>query len=286
MLRGSLSLGVVLVVLVGCSGGDGGIGDSCSDNSDCNSSEQCLGSVCVARCERGPDCGDGYSCDDEGLCHIATGSRGQQCSSEVDCAPGLSCQFVASGQDQLVAECANDHDATSRPAGSECDRDDDCRNGTCALGHCVDLCLHTRDCPLTETCTRMPRITNEPNVGPVDHGPFQGCIQTNGFLSWKIPTAKPNQTVLLPIPDLAQALSISLTVADGNQVVGVDRLVSPDGVTMYTRPCSVQACNSGSDFLDQYFSSANRCGTNRSSVSRCWRCPRARWTCPRKASIS
>lgn len=258
MLRGSFSLSVMFAVLVGCSGGDGGIGDSCSDNSDCSNSEQCLNRLCVARCQRGPDCGDGYSCDDHGLCHLSTLDKGALCTSETECAPGLSCQFSTSEPGEaLESRCQLSQGTISRPAGSECDRDSDCRNGTCALGHCVDHCDHTIDCAATETCAQLPRITAEPNEGPIDHGMFKGCVQSTGFLAWTIPTAKPNQTILLPIPDNARAMSVSLTVADSNQMVGVDKLVSPDGAMLYTRPCSVDTCTTNSDFLDQYFSATN-----------------------------
>src|SRR5262249_10480824 len=131
MLRGS-SLAIAIVVLTGCSGGDGGIGDSCSDNSDCTNAAQRLNSVCGPRRHRRPHCGDGYSCDKEGLCHLSVGALGERCESEVDCGPGLSCQINGSEVDasgHLVAQCTDSNQVSARPSGSTCDADEDCVDG-------------------------------------------------------------------------------------------------------------------------------------------------------------
>src|SRR6187399_2733761 len=90
----SLLIVVVATLLVGgCPGGDGGIGDTCARSGDCDGALQCVTGVCVPRCARAPDCGDGYSCDGDGLCHLSSGQPGDECTSEVDCSPGLSCRI-------------------------------------------------------------------------------------------------------------------------------------------------------------------------------------------------
>ena len=101
MLRSSLLLTVV-VILTGCPGGSGEIGTSCGDNSDCSSALQCLENRCQPRCKRAPDCGDGYACDQDGLCHQATGQVGNTCQSETDCAAGYSCQPADSADSTVI----------------------------------------------------------------------------------------------------------------------------------------------------------------------------------------
>src|SRR5262245_23319307 len=95
MRHGSL-IGALLLTLCGCPGGDGAIGDRCSGHGDCSGPLQCVQSTCVPRCERAPDCGDGYACSDDGLCVAATGQTGDLCRSEVQCRPGLACQIEGS----------------------------------------------------------------------------------------------------------------------------------------------------------------------------------------------
>src|SRR5437868_5236888 len=146
-------LTIVLALLAGCPGGSGEIGDPCDQHSDCGPNLQCVTHTCLPRCQRAPDCGDGYLCDGDGLCHIATGQAGDKCTSEVQCAPGLSCQIDGDATDadgNLLASCTAQNPA--RPAGSSCSADTECRNGTCALGRCVDLCRATRDCGSGTAC--------------------------------------------------------------------------------------------------------------------------------------
>jgi len=107
-----------------------------------------LNDICVSRCDRAPDCGDGYACD-RGLCVAAHLQRGAHCLGESDSVAGLSCQINGAEVDpmtnRLVASCTAEN-TKGRPAGAPCDRDNDCRDGTCELGHCVDLCRTTIDC--------------------------------------------------------------------------------------------------------------------------------------------
>ena len=142
--------------------------------------------------------------------------------SEVDCSAGLACEIeptstAATGN--LVASCVEEN--AGRPAGAICSRDGDCRNGTCELGHCLDLCTTTRDCGAGTSCTLIPRVAAAGHM-------FGGCLQDHGALSWSIPIASPSQDVDLPVPQRARSLSVYFTVEDQNQKVGATELHAPN----------------------------------------------------------
>jgi hypothetical protein len=221
MRRSSL---LFALVLAACPGGDAGIGDHCGESSDCQSSLQCVDSVCVPQCKRAPDCGDGFACDKDGLCQKATGGEGDDCTSEIDCATGLACELsggLPDAQGHLGASCTAEN--PGRPAGATCEIDRDCRDGTCALGHCTDLCRDTRDCAEATSCTQIPRVE-------ANGAMYNGCLQSSGSLRWSIPISAPSQTVLLPSPASARELAVTLSVDDPDQKVGATSLISPSGV--------------------------------------------------------
>jgi hypothetical protein len=242
----TLSSLILIALVAGCPGGDGGVGDTCRSQSDCDSSLQCAAGTCVPKCARAPECGDGYSCDDDGICHLAAGQPGDACTSEVDCAPGLSCRIdgAAVGDSGfLLASCTAQN--TGRPPGSTCDVDMDCRNGTCALGHCTDLCDNTRDCGNGNSCMEIPR------VDPIANGAlFNGCLPSQGNITWSIPVSGPIWPILLPVPSAAHSASLVFTVDDLAQQVGAQSVVSPSDQTLYTRPCEVAdaTCDPARDF--------------------------------------
>lgn len=226
MRHGSL----LCLILAACS--SGGVGDHCADQGDCDSSLQCVQNVCVPRCTRAPDCGDGYACDKDGLCRLATGQPGDSCTSEVDCAPGLACELVdiSIRTGHLVASCAPENPTGA--AGGTCTQDGDCRDGTCALGHCVDLCRETRDCAAGTSCTQIPRIEA---MGAL----FGGCLQSRGTLRWTIPVSGPSAAIALPVPATARSVAVALAVDDDRQKVGAIQVVSPSGkVLVDTNPGS------------------------------------------------
>ncbi len=228
MRRGFLLL---VLLVAGCPSGNGEIGDRCDGTGDCSSSLQCLDKTCVPRCQRAPDCGDGYACDTSGICQLATGELGDACTSEVQCAPGLSCQIDGTAVDasqRLEASCIQAGDGS--PAASACDVDSDCTNGTCALGLCVDLCADTRDCTADQSCVLVPRIAANGAL-------FGGCLPSHGSLAWTIPVAGPNQSLLVPVPDVARSITMTLSVDDLDQKVGVTSITSPGGSILYTAPC-------------------------------------------------
>ena len=209
-----------LSLLASCGGA--GLGDLCSVTSDCGTGLQCLQSVCKPRCERAPDCGDGFSCNNDGLCIEATGDRGDTCTSEVDCKPGLACflSTTTEGLAPLTAACLDEN--SGHIAGAGCTDDADCRDGTCAMGRCIDLCSDTRDCASGMACTNIPRVDHNGN-GKL----FRGCLQATGTIAWNLNVRGPYQTVPLAVPESAQSISISMRVDDPNQKVGVTHIIGP-----------------------------------------------------------
>ncbi|HEY5923606.1 MAG TPA: hypothetical protein VIV11_18120 [Kofleriaceae bacterium] len=228
MRHGSLIFALAFA-LAGCPGGDGGIGDPCSGHGDCGGQFQCISNVCVPRCERAPDCGDGYRCDEAGLCHAATGQTGDTCRSEVDCAAGLSCQIEGTEIDDgfLLASCGGEN--SGRPAGALCESHGECRNGTCDLGHCLDLCADDRDCSIGTQCTEIPRIVTliVDNTQTEVHARYRGCLQAHGSVKWTLPIHSPSEDVHLPVPASARSVSMMFTIDDPNQKVGATQLLAP-----------------------------------------------------------
>ncbi len=239
----TVSLSVACLLGTGCPGGDGYIGESCDGHGSCARRLQCVHGVCVPRCQRATDCGDGYACDAEGLCVEATGRSGDACTSEVDCEAGLSCQLDPTIDDtgRLRASCAPHN--PGRPAGSECNTDLDCRNGTCALGRCVDLCAETRDCGAGLACMSIPRVED-----PANGALFDGCLPASGTLVWDIPVQAPSAEILIPIPDAARSATVVMRVDDVAQRVGAERVFSPsdpESSPSYEKPCepAPQGCS-------------------------------------------
>jgi hypothetical protein len=203
---------------------------------------QCIANVCVPRCERAPDCGDGFRCTEDGLCEVATGQNGDTCKSEVDCSAGLSCRLEGTqlaDDGYMLASC--DAENHGRPAGAECEEHDQCRNGTCDLGHCVDLCADDRDCGTGTLCTVLPRRIGVEKT----QAKYRGCLQAQGAVKWSIPINSASEEIELPIPASARSVSVMFTVEDPNQTVGATTMYAPGmtqdilhvpGVDYYSNP--------------------------------------------------
>lgn len=225
-----------LVLLGGCPGGNRSVGESCGSVSDCEGGLQCLDHTCVPECRRHADCGDGMQCE-SGQCQVASGAIGEACSREVDCGPGLSCRLAASdidGDSFLGATCAIDHGG--HVLGATCDTDDQCRDGTCALGRCVDLCQVDLDCPVGYACSSVPRV-EALQAGRVPQ--FYGCIPDRGTISWSLNVGAPVQDVWLPVPGRAKSIALVMTVNDTSQRVGATRVWDPSGASIYTLPQTI-----------------------------------------------
>jgi hypothetical protein len=225
----------VAVGLAACGDG-GGIGATCAGNGDCASSLQCVTGTCAPLCQSARECGDGYACSAGGLCIAATGQAGDPCTSQVDCTAGLSCQIAGSGVGSnglLLASCELDNTDTAGhlvvPDGAACGSDADCRNGTCALGRCTDLCdaAHDdRDCGLDEVCASVPRVSASGAL-------YAGCLPSTGTIQFDIPVDSPQQTIPLPIPSNAQTVSVVMSIDDPNQEVGALSVASPTGQLLF-----------------------------------------------------
>jgi hypothetical protein len=219
--------------LAACPGTDNGVGSSCANLADCDPGLQCLDHICQHKCHRAPDCGDGYSCTTDGFCVLATNQAGETCASEVECAPGLACVLdIDDGGDGIFdASCAGDHDGHA--FGAACERDEECRNGTCALGRCVDLCANDRDCADAHVCTTVPRIDDLAQPDPINVGTFKGCLPMGGTIEWSIPIAATQAEVFLPVPGNARGVLAVMSVDDESQYVGASRLLEPDNELRY-----------------------------------------------------
>jgi hypothetical protein len=211
-----------LVLLTGCPGGGGGVGDRCDDSGDCESALQCVAGTCGPFCVRAPDCGAGYSCDSSGYCVAAQDQDGAPCTSETDCIAGLSCE-LGSDTDAvgtLVSTCTPSSEAS--PAGATCTRDSDCHNKLCGLGRCIDLCATESDCGVGTSCVQIPRVE-------ADGALFYGCLQSSGTLAWNIPDPTASTEVPLPIPQFTQSVAVTFAVDDTTQEPSVVGIKDPNG---------------------------------------------------------
>jgi len=238
------TLAAAVAALAGCRGG-AAVGEACGSNDDCDSGLQCLNDICVPRCDRAPDCGDGYACRDH-LCTVAHGQRGDDCQGESDCTAGLACQIKGAAVDpttnRLVASCSEEN-PRGRPPGGPCSGDNDCRHGTCDLGHCVDLCRDSLDCGGGTSCTSIPRVA-------VNGELFYGCLPAQGTVSWDIPVVSPSAQILLPVPLGAESAELVMRVDDPGQKVGVESVLDPSGCMRYTVPCSFRPHSGSSACTD------------------------------------
>jgi hypothetical protein len=220
---------VASVTVGACARPDNGVGSPCDRIEDCAADLQCLDQICVPRCQRAPDCGDGHACSEDGLCVVGDRQSGDRCDSEVQCEPGLACVLDATdgGDGVLEASCAPDRDGHAFGAG--CDSDADCRNGTCAMSHCVDVCAIDRDCAAGYVCTTIPRIDG----AAAYQGDFHGCLAAGGTIESTIPVTGGSDAVFIPVPGNARSTVIVMSVDDESQYVGANELTAPDGTQLF-----------------------------------------------------
>jgi hypothetical protein len=163
----------------------------------------------------------------------------------------LSCQLDGAALDtdnRPLSSCTAE--LSARPAGATCTRDGDCRNGTCALGHCIDLCRQTRDCGDGNSCAIIPS-----ELG--GNAQYWGCLPSRGTLTWPIPVTSSSVEILLPVPHVARSAELVMSVDDLSQKVGASSVLSPAGARIYSMPCSPllpsdPPCDQ-TRALDQYF---------------------------------
>jgi hypothetical protein len=240
-LRRRSLAGVVVAVslwLAGCGGG-AGIGERCDSVSDCAGDLQCLDHVCVPRCIRHTDCGDGHFCAASGICELSVKRDGEACTAEVECAPGQSCQLDEKdldGDGFLTSACRPEN--TGGVLGDGCEDDADCRTGTCVIGRCVDVCRDEGeddlDCPEDHHCTTIPReLPDGPAVAA-----FYGCLPARDNIAYEVPIRGEYARFFLPVPGTARSVAMIATIDDPTQLVGAARIESPTGELLYTLPFS------------------------------------------------
>ncbi len=221
--------GVLGVASSGCADG-GGVGAACESHDDCRTALQCASNVCTRLCRRALECGDGAACSANGYCVAGTSRAGDTCITETACSPGLACILDRTDVDHdgvMQATCAPDRQGHA--LGSPCADDSECRNGTCALGHCIDLCSNDRDCGAGQVCTSIPRV----EAGGAQ---FFGCVVNQGTLTFELAAQGAVQKTLLAVPGNARSVSLLMTLDDQNQRVGLTKVVSPRGRLLYTLP--------------------------------------------------
>jgi hypothetical protein len=223
------------LALAGCLGGNAQRGESCAVTSDCDEDLQCLERVCARRCHSHVDCGDGYTCEYGGTCALVTSAVGDRCHREIECGPGQACLLDPADEDgdgTLAGTCE-----LQRPGfaiADECTRDSECQVGVCSLGLCTQLCQQASDCPPGMACASMPRLFD-------DSAPrFSGCLPAGGVLAHDFPMSAPSETVRVPVPSTAKSFALVAQVEDEEQLVGAERVVAPDGSTLYARPSTAQ----------------------------------------------
>ena len=222
-------IGMAGMASSGCSGG-GSVGAACESHDDCGPALQCASNVCTRLCRRALDCGDGAACNAGGYCIVGNSRAGDTCIAETACSPGLACVLDSTDVDRdgvMQATCTPDRQGHA--LGSPCADDAECRNGTCALGHCVDLCVNDRDCGAGQVCTSVPRV----EAGGAQ---FFGCVLNQGTLTFELPAQGAVQKTLLAVPGNARSVSLLMTLDDQNQRVGLTKVVSPRGRLLYTLP--------------------------------------------------
>jgi hypothetical protein len=173
---------------------------------------------------------------------VSSKYEGEPCSAEPQCAAGLSCQLdglaIDPASKHLAATCSQNLDG--RPAGEVCTADAECRNGTCDLGHCIDLCDSATDCAPGYTCTEIPRVEANGKL-------FQGCLLSSGAIAWSLPATSPQSDIQVPVPAAARSMTLVMTVDDPDESVGAVSLVAPDMTVLYHLPCGGGTCQTERD---------------------------------------
>lgn len=222
-----------LALTLGCGQGVG-IGHTCEGPDDCDDALQCLRGVCAPRCTDHQQCGEGYTCQPGGNCVVVASEVGDACQRELDCGPGQACRLDTSdldGDGLLAGTCQTDGPGAA--VGGACVIDGDCRSGTCAIGHCTELCDSASDCPAAMTCTRLPRMLA--GSAPL----FEGCLQASGTLELDIPVGLPVAEIEVPVPGNALSFALVSTIDDETQLVGAARVTAPSGALLYATPFSL-----------------------------------------------
>jgi hypothetical protein len=219
---------MTIASLFAACGGSGRSGAPCEGHQDCNDGFQCALNVCIPLCNRAQECGDGFQCTSSGYCLESRSKSGAVCNTETACAAGLSCvldDVDVDGDGLMQASCAASHQG--HIAGEICSNDSECRNSTCAVGRCIDVCQSDRDCSVGQMCTQIPRVE-------AGGSQFSGCLQESGTISYPLPGEGSVQRALIAVPKNAQSFSLIMQIDDDSQRVGLFSLTSPSGNMLFS----------------------------------------------------
>ncbi len=233
MRLASVAVLIGISLVAACGSDRAGLGGSCSTSADCGDGLQCLDDSCKPLCKVHLDCGDGFTCSEDGACLEVDSAIGDSCARELDCGPGQACQLDTAdnnGDNRLSATCGAA--TTGSVTGSDCAIDADCRNGTCSLGTCTELCTEDSDCPLALSCVSIPRLL--PNSAPL----FSGCMQASGNVTVDVPVDAPFAELRIPVPSNVLSFALVSSIDVSNQLVGAATVTSPSGAVLYATPHS------------------------------------------------
>jgi hypothetical protein len=244
--RAAQLLAVIVLFGVGACGGGAGIGEHCDSLSECASHLQCVNHTCVPRCDRHADCGDGHVCRDDGICEVVVSEIDDYCEREIDCGPGHYCRLDDTDPEQdgvLAGSCQEEQSGGVLDAectgATQADADAQCRQGTCALGRCVFMCVDQQpplvdtDCPAQHVCSSIPRQL-APLPAPVPS--FFGCLPDRGDIVYRIPTDQSFESIMLPVPGIARSFALVMSVGDSDERIGAVAVRSPSGEVLYPAP--------------------------------------------------
>lgn len=225
-------LGLLLATLLaqGACFGGASIGEECGSTGDCDDSLQCLAGICTPRCESHAECGDGFLCN-SGECDEVISAIGDPCARELDCGPRQTCRIDETDADGGALPASCEAELIGAVTGAGCANDSDCRSGSCNLGRCTHLCIEETDCPQELTCTDLPRVRDNANVGM-----FTGCLQSGGVLEHRIEISEAPSTVALPVPGNARSVAVTTVAPDPSSLVGAFGLRAPSGAVLYNEP--------------------------------------------------
>lgn len=226
----ALALACASAAVTACSGGDGVVGATCADRSDCLEGLQCFEGQCRPQCHAHLDCGDGYVCE-ERECSVVSSRYGDPCIREIDCGPGQTCALRTDDfddDDVLSGACVLQ--LPGLVVGDECSSDDQCQSRLCSLGRCTQMCAQLPDCPSGLTCARVPRASADAT------GRVGVCMQGGGVVEHRLELPAPGKTIQVPVPSNAISFAVVSTVDDPAQLVGAWRVVGPDGALLYQAP--------------------------------------------------
>ena len=151
----------------GSAGSGGSTGGSGGSTGGAGGSGGTTAGAIGATCASNAECNAGLFCDDPAVFGAAGGtdlcSRG--CCKSEDCGSGSSVCYPAvdGGSACVPGSSVGRAEIGTKPAGSTCTKNNECRSGLCDTGTCFDACCSNSDCPGSQYCVRrtLPGTTRQ-----------------------------------------------------------------------------------------------------------------------------